>query len=147
MSASVVPVLVWMLRWRWLPRRARIGFCGCLFHRGEGGHKVTVPRDGYTADGKVLHRAHRVHTVVGIGRNFLIAEEIMLDADGGLVVMGQRSHPGQQPATDVGLGGGIHDRAGQGGAPCAMAVSAAAVMVAAANSGWWLTAGSESMPM
>jgi hypothetical protein len=66
-----------------------IGLCGCLFHRGECDHKIAVPRDGHPTDGKVLQCARCVHTVVDIGRNFPIAEQIVLDADGGMVVAGQ----------------------------------------------------------
>jgi hypothetical protein len=57
-----------------------IGFRSGPLHRCKRNHEVTVPRDGYAADRKVLQRAQRVNAVLDVGRDLAIAEQIVLDA-------------------------------------------------------------------
>ena len=114
-----------------------IGLRGCLLHRGQRDDEVAVTRDRHPADGEVLQCARRVHSVVDVGGYVPVAEQIVLGA--------YIAHESNRSRMDVVAASTTVPASAS--APCAIAVSAADVTVAAANSSWWLTAGSESMPM
>jgi len=57
-----------------------IGKRSRFFHHGDGANERGM--SAQSADGKVVHRARRLDAVVGVGRNFLVSERILLGAGG-----------------------------------------------------------------
>src|SRR4029079_11103303 len=54
-----------------------IGLCRRLLYRGKRHHEVAAARDGYAADREVLECTRGMHSVVDIGGNVPVAEQVV----------------------------------------------------------------------
>ncbi len=116
-----------------------VGLGGRLLHRTERRHEVPVPRQGDAADREVVERAGGVDALVGGRGHRPVAEEVVLGARA-LVHEGRHRSAVRSRTTSI----TVQARAV---AASVNACSASGPTQCAANSGWWLSAGSDPIPM